>query len=347
MPAAPRPPKRNPPHLSRRVISIRLKTLTTSVIQPGEFELKGIYLLSRDRLLALDGVLDEAEREFSRYANRKLNEAVNKRLHEWSLNPEKDKESVKRDIKSRYPFTVKTRLIELHCISEKKFTGKTFGDIIADPQIKNEKPLYATVTIRNGDAELKIKLLGEFFVNKIGVSISPNRSFTQRVIRQVRDWAEDNRRLDWYRKFAMPLGSIGFGLVTLAVMLMPVGMFATISNKSDIINNARTMIADGLSESEVPQAVETLLKFHINDFTTITRIDIKSWFIALVIVAFGLLLFGILCPKSTIGVGLQEKRLKRIEFFTGKIWLWISAWLFAVITSALGSVLIDLFSNDS
>ncbi len=194
-------------------------------------------------------------------------------------------------------------------------------------------------------AALPIKLLGQFFVNEIDVSISPNLSFTQRAIRQVRDWAEDNRRLYWYGKLAIPLGSIGFGLVVMALMLIPSGLFTTYSDKSVVVNNARTMLVDGLSESEIPQAVETLLKIHVNDFNSTTRPDTKPWFITLLIVAIGLLFFGVLCPKSTIGLGLQEQRLKRIEFFTSKIWFWVFAWIFAIITSALGSVLVDLVSN--
>ena len=292
----------------------------------------------------LDSIFDDAEREFSRYATRKLSEAVKTRLEEWKhLNP--DAEKIKTDIKSSHPFNKKTREIEVHCKSKRKFTAKTFGELFANPEIENEKPLFATATIRNGDAELKIKLLGQFVVNEIGGSISPNLSFTQRLIRQVKDWAEDRRRLEWYRKLAIPFGSLGIGFVTMALMSISRGCFTTHSDKSVTINNSRELLRDGIRDSDIPKAVEALLKLHVNDFNIVTVLDIKPWFITLLVVAIGLLLLGVLCPKSTLGLGLQEKRIKRIEFFTGKIWFWISAWIFAIGTSALGTVLFDLIAS--
>jgi len=317
-------------------------TLSTRVIQPGDFELKGVFLIPGDSLLKLDDILDEVEKEFARFTNRKVNEAVKKRIADLNLDVATEKDELKKKIASEYPFKYRECEIEVVCESKKKLVAKRFADILADPQIDDEKPLFATVKMRNGDAELKIRVLGQFVADEIDFSISPNNTFARRAGRQIRDWAEDHRRFGWYQKLALPFGSLGFGLCVSLLLAMPAGLFRTTSDKSEVVDSARELLADGLSKSETQQAMETLLRLQVNDFKSTSHFAIQPWYLTLVIVAAGLLLFGVLCPKSTIGVGQQQKRLQRIEFYTGKMWFWIGAWVFAIFTSALGTVLLDL-----
>lgn len=321
--------------------------MSTRVIQPGDFELRGVFLIPGESLLKLDDILDEVEKEFARFTNRKVNEAVNKQAAELTLDAPGAKDALKKEIASGYPFKYREREVEFVCESKNKLVAKRFSDILVDPQIADKKPLFATARMRNGDAELKIRLLGQFVVDEIDFSISPNLAFAQRAGRKIREWAEDHRRFGWYQKLALPFGSFGFGLCVALFVVMPFGLFTKTSNKAEVVDSARKILANGVTESEISQAMEILLRLHVDNFESRMHFEIQPWYVTMAIVAAGLLVFGTLCPKSTIGVGRQQKRLRWIEFYTGKMWIWVGAWTFAIITSALGNVLLAVFASST
>jgi hypothetical protein len=318
--------------------------LATRIVHPEEFELAGIFLIKREDLIALDTIFDDAERQFAKYSKRKIEEAAKKSFGELSYTDSEIKK-VKEKIKSSHPFNRKTREIEVHCQSKKRFSAKTFCELIADPVISNEKPLFATATLRDGEVELKVKILGQFFENQMKGSISSSHTFAQDIFNRVKEWAASKSRFEWYRKLVIPVGTVGFVLTMILLSSMSQGIFTTLSDKSEVINDSKSMLIDGLQESEIPKPVETLLKIHVNDFTTTTVIDVKPWYISLLLVAVGLMLFSYLCPKSTLGFGGHAKRVERIEFLTGKLWVAICAWIFAILTSAMGSILFEFIFN--
>ena len=315
--------------------------MTAKVVLPDKYELRGIFTIEREDLLELDAILRDVEKDYKRNGAASLNQAVAKYLSDLGLDPEKNRERIKKDLKARYPFRDNGMKTEISCASNKKLSGRDFASILESADLASERPLSAEVTLKYGDVGLKITLLGEFVVNCIDISVSSNPAFAQRAVSRIRQWADERRRFDHLRGFAFPLGIGGFGLLIFALLLSPDGLFTTASNKSDAIAQTRQLIQGGLEEKELPQAFEFMLRFYVNDFTTITRFDLKPWFVTLLIIGAGLLLFGIFCPKSIIVVGKNVRRLKFSQFFYGQIWVWVIAWVTAVLTSALGSNLYE------
>lgn len=315
--------------------------MTSKVVPPDKYELRGIFTIERDALLELDAILTEIEKDFKRYATNALNQAVVKYMHDSNLNPDAHRDRVKRDLKARYPFSGNGRTTELLCATNRKFSGPDFASILDNNELATERPISAEVNMKYGTVSLKIKLLGQFVVNCIDLSVSSDAGFAQKAIARIRQWADDRRRFDYLRPFAFPLGLAGFSLLLFGFMVSPGGLFTTISDKSEAIAQSRRLLEDGVKENELAQAVEFILRFYVNDFTTTTHFDVKPWFATLLIIGAGLLLFGVLCPKSIIAVGQNVRRLRFAEFFFGKFWILVSAWLTAIITSALGSNLYE------
>ena len=316
--------------------------MTSNVVSPSDYNLRGVFLIARDDLLELDAVLGEVEKEYKRYANRKLNDAVKKHVEDSRLQSSADTARIRKELKSRYPFNHNERTIELICASKRKFTGSTLQEILEIAELAFEKPVVANIKLRQGGAELSVKLLGQFVIDSIDISVSPNSAFAQRSAQKIRQWADERRRFDWYRNLAFPVGFFGFMLLVFSLLFLPSGVLTTTSDKSTAINEVRQLLANGIAERDLPKAVESLLRFQINEFQTSTRVDVKPWYVTLNLLGAGLFVFGLSCPRSIIGVGLYARRLRRMRFIYGKLWFWVGAWVFAILTSALGSTLYEI-----
>jgi hypothetical protein len=318
--------------------------LTSKVISPDKYKLRGIFTIERDDLLALDVILKDVEKDYKAYGSRALNASTERLLTDSHVDPELRRDrtkKIKKDLKSRYPFRDNGTRIEIVCQSNKKFSGPNFASIMENPEIAIDRPVNGEVRMKYGDAELNVKLLGQFVVNCIDISISSDSAFAQRAAHRIRQWADDCRRFDYYRGLAAPLGFVGFGLLLFAFLMSPIGFFSTLSDKSTAVNHANQILEGGVTEAEQSQAIELLLRFQSNSFQTTTFFDVKPWFVTLVIMGMGLLAFGIFCPKSMLALGLNIRRLRFARFFYGRLWLWVAAWTIAIITSAIGSNLYE------
>lgn len=318
-----------------------VRQLTSKVVAPEKYELRGIFTIAPEGLILLDGILKQIAKDYKNYGRRQLSDIVNRKLNTLQLDPAVHKERIQKETKSQYPFSDNGINVVVVCRSNKKFSGATFASIMDNPAIVSERPIKAEIKIKYGDAQLKIQILGEYVVNCIDISVSPNNSFAERAAFRIRQWANDQKRFDHLSRLANPSGAMGFALLCFAFLVLPVGLFKTVSDKSATLNQANQLLDHGVMDTELTKAIELILRFQMNSFETTTSISIKPWFVTLLVMGTGLFAFSIFCPKSMIALGLNVRRLYRDQFFYGRAWIWIGAWATAIFTSAVGSNLYE------
>jgi hypothetical protein len=126
---------------------------------------------------------------------------------------------------------------------------------------------------------------------------------------------------------------------------------APLPGKASLEEKAFNLSKKGIDETNQAQAIDILLRLTTNNYEVGKPEGIRVRFvpqiITLLIVDLGLFIFGRLCPRSVLGIGLGCRTIHRYQIIGKCIYVLFGLWIFAIGTSAIGSWLYDLIKGSS
>jgi hypothetical protein len=202
------------------------------------------------------------------------------------------------------------------CVQYEKSTYfcEKFEDAFRDRALARSAPEGFAIDFRSGDIMCKVELNK---TNGLSISISPQEiQEAQDLYVELDQWINNNRPPYWQRLWGI-VADKGFlpyivALVFLASTFMLMLLFRENAKVLDAKVIAQRLLDQGISESNLPEAVALLLQMQVMDRTTI---ELPSWFRT---VFFGTLFSGVILPirpKVVLGIGRGSEYLRR-----WKIW---------------------------
>ena len=253
-------------------------------------------------------------------------------------------DEVKNEIKHRYPFNIRTHVVSVSCKSGTTIKGSTFEQIIASPEIQNEKPIRATVELRFADITVSVALFSHSFPNpEVQINCSPrNQAFAHRVVKSIIDWAESKQKYVLWSRVRWFLPFVGFMLLVTWMFTAPLGFVVVSSGKAALVQKAYDLSRQGISGTNQAEAIDILLRLTTNNYEGDKVVGVRGWWLTLLPLAVGTLLFGLLCPRSVVGIGRGCRTLAWYRLAGRCLYVVFAVLVFAILTSALGSWLYDL-----
>jgi hypothetical protein len=183
-------------------------------------------------------------------------------------------------LKSRHPFSRLKVDVRLRCESGKTFSEATFLKIIEREDFRKEKPKSAVVDIAIGTVELKIKMLDDYFRKSIVVTHSPDVAVTRKAAKSIELWSKARRKFKMIDQTATPAFFMGFATVVFCLLGLK-NLIVTTSEKSAYEKSARDLLGVGISDANINQAMELILRFQANVFETEQKFVFPFWYLAL------------------------------------------------------------------
>lgn len=271
----------------------------------------GVFMLTKDDLLELDGLLIAATKEFDSAAKSRLTRRVNKEVAERKFADDEDEEKLKERKKTLRGIFGSRREVEatISCHSGHVLTGRSFHEIIDEPDVKNEWPTRAEFTYSNDPYGIQIEILDKIY-GSVQVSILPHDAKrANQVRRNVHEWFESKRQVEWWRRTKSAAATAALALCFCLAFLIPAGLLQTISERPSIERKARALLENGIDSSEADSALEILLKLQTKSYAERLEFRIEYWYTSLAAIAVGLFVFWLTCPKSLLGIGRYTSRV--------------------------------------
>ncbi len=320
----------------------------TEVQLPETSNVSGVFLLTPDDLKELDAILDKAKKEITREVRRQLTKTAEAEVRDnqkYTSLADKSVEEVKLELKSRYPFNIRTHVVSVTCKSGKTIKGGSFEQVITSPEMQHEKPIRTAVEIRYAGITLSVALFSHSILDpEVQIDCSPrNQAFAHRVVKSITDWAESKRkyvlwsRVRWFLPFA------GFMLLVTWMFTAPLGLVAVSSGKATLVQKAYDLSRQGISSTNQGEAIDILLRLTTNNYEGAKVVGVRGWWLTLLPLAVGTLLCGLLCPRSVVGIGRGYRMLAWYRLVGRYLYIIFGVLIFAILTSALGSWLYDLW----
>lgn len=318
-----------------------------ALVYSTELILDGPWLVDRPSLQELETLI---ERCWDRLLSKE-NEIANIRAqNNWDryyatrtdLSPEERERKLallKEEENSRLR-SARKKEINLDLREGKTFISDSLSHALKDPALTNENPKGLTIQLSSGISSVNLSL-EVFFRPKSSIRVSPEREdLSKEIFVELREWAHKVRVPLWQRI----LNSIG-GFLFYAWLFSMLLATTFIGKPDDIAveqsrKEAHQLLVDGISQDEVPKAIEVLLKIESKYATKQAEVTLPLWFKLAFWVGLVISLMLYIRPKLVIGIG---KGVAKINLWRG--WLrFISITVPTLIfTSVLWPYIIGLF----
>lgn len=319
--------------------------MTTTLVLPGTFKIEGVFLFGQSDLLEIDQLMKGAKKEIDATVRRQLLAEVKNEMQKFDKDATDapSEEVVRKIISSSYPYKKHEHKVEVVCKSNRIFKARSFKEIADDLQIANELPTQAVCTYSNAGFRLKVELFTGYSQG-ISIAVSPpDTALTMRLLQQISSWVESKRKVELWRRIAMPLTVTGFSSSVWLAIMAPLGVRRTVSERPSVVEQARKLLEDGIDDTMSAKAIELLLRLETRHYAEHEEIYFAWWWLAGLAVCIGTVLATLLRPKSTLGLGRSAKRLKFYQNIAKVSNFALGFWGGAVLGSLLANFIYDRF----
>jgi len=309
------------------------------LIYPTSKSIDGPWLLDKNDLEELDVIIDKIYSKFSESVDIKSTESA------FEKKSNSTKEEIKKEIESERKYIKDykrdNKTVTILYNNEIKFKGKTIKEIIVHTQKTDFKAKKIYVTVNYGSSHKFLLIINNNDYGNIIFEIDCyDNEIRDELLFDVNNWInkrKQNRLIQLWSDWGK---IVSYGI--LAIMFLSL-LFIKISNNNQ---QAYDIINHGVDSTNIYKAVELTLSSQVGyspehpaNNTSILNIIIHSkvWFIGILLT---IILF--VSPKTTIGIGKSEDRMKFYKF-------WIKLNIFSIpiliISGPIFSYIIDWFSK--
>lgn len=286
--------------------------MASNYVISGRKYLSGPIILAEKDLESLDDVINQVTKIIDEDTKRSYREDCQNYVSE-PRHSERDETDLVNLFKERYENEYVTKKELLLNISEHKSVRiESFSNAKFHTDVIGIQPLGFALDVE-GQATKASLSLSE---SGLTVSVYPKDSETsERVFGLLLSWATDNKT-KWYRHAWSLANPAHWWLAAILIAVLATTMTSTTyveSEKAVLIDTAKLLLADGLTERESIKALEILLTLNTGNFKPIViKKEIKPAFY--LYLCFILLISILLSfkPKTAIALGNGRKVVARI-----------------------------------
>lgn len=305
------------------------------ILYPLSGDFKGPWLIDFQSLQELDNILETAWGRLHDYRDQQIKEEIQKESNRISeSNQESDRKWIEERAMRSVEYTPPSRSLTIRFRDGKRLESKSFKEAALERAIVDEIPQSFSVRMRVARVELEIDLT-RYSDDALSFNVSPSHtSVSKEIAYDVEKWAKTNRSPLWvriWRSFGTLIWPFYAVLIVISLAFLRVN---SDEYKKDLKAEAHEILKDGISEKEIPRALEIILSLQ-SDFVPVSYIPTNRssstwfwWFLG--VVTFVCLLISI-PPKTNLGLGKGEKRIRK--------WKW---WIRVISISIPSSVLVPL-----
>jgi hypothetical protein len=311
-----------------------------TVIHRNSDTFHGIWLLDDVALKVLDDIIDK---EWGNLQEIRKNKIKDLAIQQYSKFGDKNKvtlEEIERQISEPYPFSKNSRSITLSFKSGKKLKSASFREAKENPEVQDQIPNGFSIEMKTETIDCEMQLQE----NRLSIRVSPELvEEASTIFLKLEQWAMQFRSPKWMYLWKNNNGFLQL-LVTLFLLTIMFTSAIRYSNpvETNLIIQARDLLKDGISQKEVPKALEMVLSL-----LTLSNEGkvyyVKPWFWSFVAIYLPALLISFFPPNSILVIGKGTKILKRQKAWLKFVCVMIPTFLImGVAASVFGSVIVEL-----
>ena len=268
----------------------------------------GPWLVGRGALDELDEALERICVRYQIEADKHIETQVDKYLEDY---PQEMQDEIRESTRERVSLRLKLqRNVKLTLSNSKYIQGRTINELLANPELQEEAPTGVVVDISASNLNARVQLGGYYKSASLNISTSPETDSTSReAFSELQQWAKNNQSPFWQRlwnKVAPFYWFIWLFIVLISIVVLP--------TPSDNVEKylkpvANELLSGGISEAELPKAVELLLQYQSKHIPQGERPSLPRWFGIIFFVGLAVNIMFSIRPKIVIGIGRNENKL--------------------------------------
>jgi hypothetical protein len=287
------------------------------IVEKNKKRFRGPHLLDRDQLLVLGSLLEREWDELEAKRESDINALVETRMEEARA---QGRTTYTRDQALRhlpYELSKASREVVLELASGAECRSETIRGAVNELYDSVHSPTSLKATVISGEHSIKVEL-SSGILGERQVSVEPPKSPTSKnAFVELCNWFEEIRPPFVARlyRFLSPIA----WMIVMSLALTYIWVKATGSEPAISKEAAEQILEDGLSQSEVPAALELLLRksFDIGPPTAAQAAPVDSTVVLVAyLIAGSLLLIMItssIVPDLLIGIGVAGQRKLRFS----------------------------------
>lgn len=300
----------------------------------------GPWLVGRVALDELNDVLEEISERFEVEVNKQVEAEIVEYIEDY---PPDTKDSIRESIEESIALRHQLRKnVKISLSSSKYLQGQTIKELLANPELQDEAPVGIEVEISAAGRKARFQLGREFFGDpRLNISVSPETDgISREAFADLQLWAVNHQPPVWQQiwgKFASYHWLIWLLLISLSSFIVP-------SSSDDVQAylepKTHKILLDGVSEDELPAAVELLLQYQVKTLPKEVSREFPAWFGVLFFGGMAVCVILSIRPTMVIGLGRNKNKLefwlKWVRFvsvtipgiiFASFVWPYIVVWV--------------------
>jgi hypothetical protein len=292
----------------------------TKLMYSTELTIQGPWFLDADSLLRLDYILDEENRNLLIYRDKKVDRDAKEYVNTYqSKLSDTDRAEKIANLKKEYLEEIDryeykygiTREINVSFANGQTIVAESFNKILRDRSATDALPTLFNLDMKCCDIHCNIALK-KYHDDSLNINVSPEgveEAIELFVI--LRQWAQSNYAPSWQRMWLkitsyFPFHWIAWGVV-LWVAFLTMIYEATSPAEEMIMTRAHQLIDSGISNTNMQEAIETLLMLHTKCYPGLSSSSsmifpgwVKAWTV------IGLIVCIILSVKPSVIIGIGK-----------------------------------------
>lgn len=314
-------------------------------------KIPGVWFLEEADLLELDSKI---EAHFA--ALKKMNQSdvtqgvkqARKQLREMGVEEAEIKsqlDDLKKKELARLRNSPESRTIAIGGANSKELTiCNSFAEARAGTSLLSEIPMTFKATLQAGKNLTEIALIDGWDGNRMEVAVQPDGPETAAFLVEIERWAESHRVerfLQWWHRQWMFWIFVLWVVFVIATWVFNLTV-TTNAGLNAARSEAKTVVDQGITDSNRDQAISLLLRLHTDSEPKVTRLFSGWWSSAALCVTAALVWVIGMPPRSIIGIGRGKDRLYwRKQWY----WFWTRFIPFTVVGSISVKVLVHMISS--
>ncbi len=297
-----------------------------------QVNLEGPWLVDRDALLHLGRDIETISGKFANANKEFIDNSLTQMLEGHSPEArEKYREQYLNDLNQRYAMK---RRVTVSCSASKYIEDESIERLLSLPEMLHESPTELEIEIKTVHRSARIHLENRGIGgSKLSIRTSPETDeLSRESFVELHQWATNNQAPLWQRFWSNNYGTM---LMVWAFSLWIIASVALPSKSEHVERELREesiqVLKDGISNNEIPNAIELLLRNELKIPKIESPQQTPSWFNAYFYVGLASSVVLYFRPSLVIGMGRNELRIKRWRWWVKFIGITLPGFIFASI----------------
>lgn len=271
--------------------------------------LDGPWIVDHSSLKQLGAIIESISEKFENANNDLIEASVASELKNYTGDQREEQErKLRSSLRTRYGFQKK---ISTSLTNSKTAEDQSIDNLLTSHELIEESPQDLRINIKSSKRSARIT----FKDNQLSINTTPETDeLAREAYVQLQQWAKSNQPPSWQRIWVKNYSGIFLSAISLIFFI-----FILFSGQDTDINQslkpaAQKLLKDGITEKQIPQAIELLLRHEFKQPYSDAKPKAKNKTPLFVkIISFGgfaALAILFIRPPLLLGIGRNEKKIR-------------------------------------